>query len=92
MTENTHDPIELELPGYLVDQLTAWVRADTESMRLSSTPAEREAQRTERAFVADMLVRGMVHVLPNFSAEGALADALNERDEVYAEHPPVDPS
>lgn len=89
MTTSTHDPIEMELPGYLVDLLTQWVRADTEAMRLSRTTAEREAHRHERAFLGDQLARGLLHALPNFSAEGDFADALNERDEVYAEHPPV---
>lgn len=82
-------PLSLELSADLVDLLADFARADGESMRLTveltrTGDAGRLAEvERERATLMQTIVLHLLHDLPAFSAEGDLADALNERDEVY---------
>jgi len=69
MTEPKNDAITLELPGYLVDMLANWARAD--------------ATYDKRLRLADGLVLSLLSHLPALAAEGDLAAALNERREAY---------
>lgn len=86
MTDFQHDSIPLELPAYLVETLAEWARADTVAQHPDTARPDKEAARETRQNLADAFVRGLLLNLPAFSAEGDLADALNERAEVYADY------
>lgn len=86
MTDTKYDPIPLELPGYLVETLAEWARADAVAQHRDTARPDREVARDQRRDLADTFVRGLLLNLPAFSAEGDLADALNERAEAYADY------
>jgi hypothetical protein len=86
-----NEPLSLELSAELVDLLADFARADARSMQMpaytggaADAKALIEVER-ERMTLAHALAWRLLHDLPAFSAEGDLAAALNERDEVYAE-------
>lgn len=86
MTDFQHDPIPLDLPGYLVETLAEWARADTVAQHPDTARPDKAAARETRRNLADDFVRGLLLNLPAFSAEGDFADALNERAEAYADY------
>jgi hypothetical protein len=86
MTDYQHDPITLELPGYLIDLLADWARADTVAQHPGTTRQDKAAAREKRQDLADTFVRGLLLNLPAFSAVGDFSDALNERAEAYADY------
>lgn len=83
MTGTKNDPITIALPAYLVDMQAAWARADTEVMRPIGGHSDKQKANNERLELADAFVRAAQLHLPALSAEGDLADALNEREEVF---------
>lgn len=86
MTKPKNDPITLELPAYVVDMLAEWARLDGGIMLPSVVPGDKVKQHEQSAILAHGVVLAVLTALPAFSAEGDLADALNERAEAYADH------
>jgi len=86
MTDYQHDPITLELPGYLVDLLADLARADTVALHPDTARPDKAVARKKRQDLADTFVRGLLLNLPAFSAVGDFADVLNERAEAYADY------
>lgn len=80
-----NDPITLELPAFLVDVLAEWARADAQYMRTDVSHVTFQDALYQRDIKADSLVRSLIYSLPAFSAEGDLADAINERAKAHAE-------
>ncbi|NWC59477.1 hypothetical protein [Pseudomonas veronii] len=86
MSQPKNDPITLELPAYVVDMLAEWARLDGSIVRPSVVPGDKMQQHKQSAILSHGIVLGVLNALPNFSAEGDFADALNERDEAYADY------
>lgn len=84
MSQPKNDPITLELPAYVVDMLAEWARLDGKIIGPALVPGEKKQQSDQSANLAHGIVLGVLNALPNFSAEGDFADALNERDEAFA--------
>ena len=85
MTDPKNPPLALELPGYLVDRLADWARADAQVMRLDAGDGWEVADR-QRSRMADNLVRALLSHLPDLAGAGDLVDALNDRRAAYAEY------
>lgn len=83
MTDTKNDPITLELPGYVVDILADWLRADGVAMHPATAQPEKKGARENRRELGDTFARAVQHVMPFAIAAGDLADALNERAEAY---------
>lgn len=81
-----NDPITLQLPAHLVDELSKWIRTDAQYMRTEVNHATFHDIRCQRERTAESLVLYIVHTLPDLSVESDLADAINERKEAYAEY------
>lgn len=86
MTDTKNNPITLELPGYLVDMLADWARTDAEVMGPIGAGSDKKKANDKRLEVADAFASGVLNHLPAMSAEGDLADAINQRDEAYADY------
>lgn len=84
MTDTKNAPLTLTLPGYVVDILADWVRADAVAHHPASGEPEKKVAREARRELGHTFARAVEYNLPAFSAEGDLADALNERREAYA--------
>lgn len=85
MTQHKNDPITVELPAHIVDMLADWARLDGRIMRPSQEPGDKVQLHEQCTAIAHGVMLGVLHALPAFSAEGDLADALNERAEGYAD-------
>ena len=86
MTDAKYDPITIQRPPHVVAVLAVlaeWARADAKAMHPDTDRQVAKEAREEREGLANAFTRGAVHALPAFSAEGDLADALNERDAAY---------
>lgn len=84
MTDTKNDPLTLTLPAHVVDILADWVRADAKAMHPATSQADKKVAREARRELGDTFARAVEYNnLPNFSAGGDLADALNERSEAY---------
>lgn len=87
-----NEPLSLTLPAELVDALADYARADAEVMReavalaVTGDPVRHDDRERERTTLAHALAFRLLNDLPKFSAQGDLADALNERDEVYQDY------
>lgn len=86
MSNPKNNPVTLELPAYLMDILAQWVRADAQCMRLDIKMDSYRDARHQCEETAQSLALGIVLNLPAFSAQGDLADAINDRDEAYNEY------
>lgn len=84
MTKHKNDSITLELLAYLVDMLADWARTDAEVMGPIAAGSDKKKLNDKRLELADAFLGGVLNHLPAISAEGDLADAINERDEAYA--------
>lgn len=91
MTDTKYDLIAVELPPHVVAVLAEWARADAQAMHPGTDRQVAKAAREERELLANAFTRGALHALPAFSAEGDLADALNERDEAYEAYDAANP-
>ena len=83
MIDTKNSPLTIELPGYVVDILADWARADAKAMHPSSDQPEKKEAREKRRELGDTFARAVQHVMPSSSTEGDLADSLNERAEAY---------
>lgn len=86
MPLHKNDPITLELPAHVVDLLADWARLDARIMRPSQEPGDKLRLHEQCTAIAHGVVLGVLKALPNFSVDGDFADALNERDEAYADY------
>lgn len=84
MTSPKNAPITLQLPGYLLDALAEWARADGQYMRLPHPESERAEK--DKALLANSVARRLLELLPVLPAETDLATAQAERDAGYAEY------
>jgi len=91
MTDPRNPPITLELPGYLIDTLADWARADAQAHAPATVGTERRPAREERAALADAFMRSVLHYLPDLADAGDLAAALSAREVAYDEHRAANP-
>jgi len=84
MADTKNDALPLTLPGYVVDILADWARADAVVMNPESDQSQKKAAREARRELGDTFARAVEHNLTAFSVEGDLADALNELAEAHS--------
>jgi hypothetical protein len=83
MTDAKNNPFPIELPGYVVDILADWLRADAKAMHPANGQPEKKEAREARRELGDTFARAVQHVMAPVSAECDLADAFNEQFEAY---------
>lgn len=84
MTKHKNESITLELPAYLVDMLADWARTDAEVMGPIAAGSDKKKLNDKRMELADAFSGGVLNQLSAMSAEGDIAEAINERDAAYA--------